>query len=159
MRITRTTLTAVLGLALIAASAPTAAAASTLREPVDPVIVEMLEEVPGGVLVDADHAVLPELDMELRTASAANGIAARAVGSCATGRLCAYDDYNRTGRTLSWGTCGNIAIPSSFVTRSAANARTSGSMEVRSGTTVRATIAANSWANVYGSANNILCYL
>ena len=60
---------------------------------------------------------------------------------------------------LSWGSCTTITIPSSFATRSAANARTSGYMQVRNGASVLATINANAWGNVSGSATNIRCFL
>ncbi len=161
MKRTRMMLAAVVGLVLIVASAPAAAPASEGREPVDPQIVQLLKEVPGGVLIDGDHAVWPELDMEFTAAGAAasSGVSARAVGSCATGRICAYSAYNLGGSILSWASCGNIAIPSSFAARSVANARTSGYLNVRNGASVVATVSANSWGNVYSASNNILCYL
>lgn len=157
MRRARVWMSALVGLVLLVGSAPVAAAAA--EEPVDPQILELLEEVPGGVLIDGDHAVWPELDMEYSAATSAAGFSARAVGPCSTGRICAYTGYNLTGGTLSWGTCGNIAIPSSFITRSVANARTSGYLRVRNGSTILATVYANGSSNVYGSANNIICYL
>jgi hypothetical protein len=133
---------------------------TTDREPVDPQIVQLLKEVPGGVLIDGSHAVWPELDMEYTSADAGGADAtARAVGSCATGRICAYNAYNLGGGMLSWTNCGNIAIPGSFSARAVANARTSGYLRVRSGTTVVTTVSANSWGNVYSTSNNIICYL
>jgi len=150
-------LTAVLvALALVVTGGPTVAAA---EEPVDPQLSQLLEEVPGGVVTDGGSAVWPKLDMEYRPAPASSRVAARSVGSCATGRICAYNASNLGGGMLSWGSCTTITIPSSFATRSAANARTSGYMQVRNGASVLATINANAWSNVSGSATNIRCFL
>lgn len=143
-------------LALVAAGGPAVAAA---EEPVDPQLAQLLDEVPGGVMIDGDRAVWPELDMEYSAGAAAPRAVARSVGSCATGRICAYNATNLGGGILSWGSCTTIAIPSSFATRSAANARTSGYMQVRNGSSVLATVTANSWSNVSGSATNIRCFL
>lgn len=150
-------LTAVLiALALIATGG---SAASAAEEPVDPQLVQLLDEVPGGVVIDGGRAVWPELDMAYSAGTAASRTVARSVGSCATGRICAYNAANLGGGVLSWGSCTTITIPSSFATRSAANARTSGYMQVRNGTTVLATVGANAWSNVSGSATNIRCFL
>ncbi|MFJ6547693.1 MULTISPECIES: hypothetical protein [unclassified Microbacterium] len=150
-------LTAVLlALALVAMGGPAVAAT---EEPVDPQLTRLLDEVPGGVVIDGGSAVWPELDMEYRPAAVTPRAAARAVGSCATGRICAYNASNLGGGVLSWGSCTTISIPSSFATRSAANARTSGYMQVRNGTSVLASVNANAWSNVSGSATNIRCFL
>lgn len=146
-------------LAVLLAGAGAPAAATGAEEPLDPLMVRILEEVPGGVVVDAGTAVWPELDMEYTARTDGSGVTTRAVGNCATGRICAYRELNRLGSMLSWGSCTTITIPSSFTTRSAANARTSGYLQVRSGSTVRATVSANSWGNVSGSSDNIRCFL
>lgn len=140
---------------------PDAASASLDDEPTDPVLAQLLAEVPGGVRIGQDGAVWPELDMEYRAASAAerSDRSARSVGPCATGRICAYRGLSLTGGVLSWGTCGNIPIPSSFVVRSVAHARTSGYVRVRNGTTTVVTVSAGSSADVLSSVNNLGCYL
>ncbi|MFD6818280.1 hypothetical protein ACFV3I_11650 [Microbacterium sp. NPDC059771] len=159
MRRTRATMAALVGLVLVLTGVPTAASAAANPDAVDPQAAQLLEEVPGGELVAPGHVVWPELDMEFVAASGSSGLSARSVGSCSTGRICAYTAYNLSGSILSWGSCGSIAIPSTFVTRSIANARTSGYAQARNGSTVLATAYANGSANVYGSANNIRCYL
>lgn len=74
---------ALLGLVITLGASPANAAVDGPE--VDPLVAAVLEEVPGGVLIDATHAVWPELGMELSVPSASR-ITARSVGSCATGR-------------------------------------------------------------------------
>lgn len=143
---------------LLLTPAPAGATAAVGDDQLDPVMVELLREVPGGEIIDAGHAVWPELDMALIIPQSSEA-AARSVGLCATGKICAYDQVNRGGRVLTWGVCGPISVPSGFAARSAANARTSGHMNVRNGTSVLVSISANTWANFSGTATNILCYI
>lgn len=149
----------VVGLALALAGTGGPVAAAAAEEPsLDPLMVRILEEVPGGVVIDAGSAVWPKLDMEYTSSSETVRTMARAVGTCATGRICAYRELNRVGAMLSWGSCTTITIPTSFPTKSAANARTSGYAQVRNGSSVLATISANAWSNVSGSPSNIRCF-
>jgi hypothetical protein len=146
---------ALLGLVFALSAAP---AHADTRDKVDPLVAAMLEEVPGGVLIDSTHAVWPELDMEL-SVPGASGMAARSVGSCATARICAYNAASLSGGSLSFGTCVTHTIPASFSAKSVANARTSGSVQVRNGSTVLTTIGSNSWSNVSGTVTNLRCLL
>lgn len=148
---------AVLGLVMTLGAAPAMAAVQDDRE-VDPLVAAMLEEVPGGVLLDANHAVWPELDMELRVPGA-SGITARSVGSCATGKICAYNSSSLGGGALTFGTCAVHAIASSFTVKSVANARSGGYVQVRNGTSVVKTVNAGTWGNVSGTVTNLRCVL
>lgn len=149
--------TAVLGLLIALGPAPANASVQGDGE-VDPQVAAMLEEVPGGVLIDATHAEWPELGMELAVATE-SGVSARAVQNCATGRICAYSGTSLAGSSLTFTVCGVIAIPSSFSVKSVANARTSGFTQVRNGTSVLATVSAGSWGNVSGTVTNLRCVL
>jgi len=155
----RTMIAVAAGFLLAVAMVAPASASSGDEQPVDvdPQVARMLEEVPGGVLVDAKHAVWPELHMELIVPSSASSLARAAVGSCATGLICLYDGYSLSGTKLTFGTCGISTVPSSFATRSLANARSSGYTQARNGTTVLATASAGGWTNVYGTTTNIRC--
>lgn len=132
-----------------------AAVAADGGSAVDPKIAAVMTEVPGGVVVDYHHAVWPALDMAMAV-PILNGVTAYSVGSCATGKVCAYDQTALTGASLTWGTCSSFTI-SAFTVRSIADARTSGYVQARYGTTVRATAAAGAWANVSGSVDNVRC--
>jgi hypothetical protein len=154
----RASLSVLIGLALTAGAPTVAGAAETADDAVDPLIMRVLEEVPGGVVLDEHHAVWPRIDMAMAVPDDVRS-ASRAAAACSSGRICAFNAYNRAGAQLSWGSCGNIPIPSSFATRSTQNARGSGHMIVRNGSSVLATVYAGGWVNITGSANNIVCYL
>ena len=143
---------------MIALGAGPAGAAVQDEPELDPQVVAMLEEVPGGVVIDATHAVWPELDMELRVVPA-SGFAARSVGACATGKICAFNATSLGGSVLSFGTCTTHAVPSSFGTKSVANARSSGYVQARNGSTVLKTVYAGGWSNVTGTVTNLRCSL
>lgn len=116
-------------------------------------IAAVMAEVPGGVLVDENHAVWAELGMEMETPEDA---APFAVGGCSTGYVCVFDSYNAQGAKISWSTCSNPTV-SSFTVRSIANARSTGYAQARYSTAVRATANAGAYANVYASVNNVRC--
>lgn len=160
MASSRIVLTGLLVAGLLTLSAPAAASAATHHDPVDPQIVQMLEEIPGGVLIDARHAVWPALDMEVVVPAPGGSAASRAVGACATGRICAYSGGSMSGTTVSWGTCGTLSVPSGFVPRSLANARTSGYAQARTSSGgVLATANAGAWVGVGGTATTVRCVL
>lgn len=134
-------------------AAPAAVAATEPGEGAEPQIVEMLDAVPGGILIDSTHAVWPELDMEMTVQSGT----ARAVEGCSTGKICAFNAYFADGNFLSFGTCGIHSIPSVFSVKSVANARSSGTAPARNGTTVPKTISAGTFQNTSGTVTNIRC--
>ena len=124
---------------------------------IEPLILKVLAEVPGGEIVDSQRAVWSEIGMELFVPRS-DGVSARAaVGSCANGKVCVYTASALSGARLSWSTCGVLTVPSSFSARSIADARSSGYAQARNGATVLATAAANSWANFGGTATNVRC--
>ncbi len=164
MRRSRTLVAVLAGLLFTAALTSPAAADSEGEADVDPLIAEMLAEVPGGVLVDSDHAVWPELGMELEVpalsaSDRSSSFSTASVGSCATGSVCVFSGYSLGGAKLSWGVCGIHSIPSSFTARSVAHARSSGYTQARNGTTVVATAYVNGWANIYSYVSNVRCVL
>ncbi len=124
---------------------------------------EMLEAVPGGVVIDEYHAVWPDLEMEMTVAPAeseayaARSAALAAVGACATGKVCAVSLSATNGSKLSWGTCNTSFPVGTFTVRSIADARSSGYVQAKYGTTVRATAYAGGWSNVYGTVSRISC--
>lgn len=135
-------------------SLPQAASASTSDVSAEPRIAAVMAEVQGGVLLDANHAVWPELGMAMETPP--DGTSPFAVGGCVTGYVCVFDAANAAGAKISWSSCANPTV-SSFTVRSIANARLSGYAQARYGTTVRATANAGAYANVFSSVNNVRC--
>ncbi len=132
-----------------------ASAASADTGEVAPEVAYALKVEPGGVSVDYWNAVWPKLDMTLTVPST---VSRAAVGKCASGRVCAFNGYGASGTYLSWGSCGSHSTSAlSGSVRSIANARSSGTLKARNGTTVLATAGAGSSANVYGSTTNVYC--
>ncbi len=150
----------VLGLIISAmAVAPAVAEEPPDGPDADPRIVEMMDEVPGGMLLDANHAVWPALDMEMTVPGAHAGSTFRSVGACRDGRVCVFSGYSLSGALLSWGSCGDHSIPSNFTALSLANARSSGYTQARNGGSVSATAYAGGWANIVGAATYVRCVL
>lgn len=117
-----------------------------------PDIAAALAEVPGGVVVDAHHAVWPELGMSVDAPSEDD----RAVGSCATGNVCAFSGTGLSGTRVSWSTCGTYAP--GITVRSIANARSAGYVQARTSSgSVLATAIAGSSANVSGAVADVRC--
>lgn len=138
-------------LALFGGSNP----ASAAEREVAPEVAYALEVEPGGIVVDYWHATWPKLDMTLTVPSE---VTRAAIGNCASGRVCAFNGYGASGAYLSWGSCGSHSTAAlSGSVRSIANARSSGTLRARNGTTVVASAAAGSSANVYGTTTNIYC--
>ncbi len=144
-------LTVVAAVTAVIFSAP-AAYATDATVPRDD-IAAVMDAVPGGVLIDADHAEWPSIGMEMTSAEAATTYS---VGSCATGSVCAFSGSNLSGSKLSWSTCGTFTI-SAFTVRSIADARSTGYLQARNGTTVVATAYAGGSANVFGTVTNVRC--
>lgn len=145
---------AALSAALVLALTPALGANAAEITP-DPQIAAVMAELPGGQLIDSHHATWPALGMEMTVPG--TGVAPLTVGGCATGSVCAFGSLAATGAKLSWTTCGNPSIPSSFTVRSIADARSSGYLQARNGTTVVATANAGSWTNVYATTTNVRC--
>lgn len=129
--------------------------ASAETERVAPEVAFALQVQPGGVVVDYWHAEWPELGMTLTVPSTS---ARAAVGACANGRVCAFNGYGATGSFLSWSGCGSHSTAAlSGSVRSIGNARSSGTLHARNGSSVVASAAPGKSANVYATVTNIYC--
>lgn len=133
------------------------AAATEHREPVHPDVAYALAAEPGGVATSYTTAEWAATGMKLEVPT----VTARAVGSCATGSICAFSGTGIGGTKLSWSTCGSKSTSALERVGSIANARSSGSLQARQGTTVRASVGSNAYTNVavgYQTAiTNIFC--
>lgn len=124
----------------------------TEPDSIHPDIADALRRVPGGVVIDATHAEWPELDMSIDVPTDEE----RAVGSCATGNVCAFNGTGLSGTRVSWSTCGTYSP--GITVRSIANARSAGYAQARSSSgSVLATAIAGSWANVSGTVADVRC--
>ncbi|MDT0117287.1 peptidase inhibitor family I36 protein [Microbacterium sp. PRF11] len=117
-----------------------------------PDIAAALAEIPGGEAIDARHARWPELGMTMDAPEEHE----RAVGSCATGNVCAFSGTGLSGTRVSWSSCGTYAP--GITVRSIANARSAGYLQARTSSgSVLATAIAGSWANVSGVTADVRC--
>lgn len=124
----------------------------TEPEALHPDIAAALEKIPGGVVIDANHAEWPDLGMRMDVP----GHGDKAVGSCATGNVCAFNGTGLTGTRVSWSSCGTNSP--GMTVRSIANARSAGYAQARSSSgSVLATAIAGSWANVSGTVADVRC--
>jgi len=145
------TVLAVLTTAILLTITPIAAHADAL----DPQITAALQAVPGGEALDDHTAYWPDLSMTLTVPDTR---LRAAVGTCPNGSVCAFGGVSLTGSRLSWTTCGTFSTTALGVpVRSIADARSTGSLQARNGTTVVATAIAQSWASVTGTSDNVKC--
>ena len=145
------TILAVLTTAILLAITPIAAHADS----VDPQITAALQAVPGGEVLDDHTAYWPALTMTL---TVSDRRLREAVGACPNGSVCAFGGVSLTGSRLSWTTCSTFSTTALGVpVRSIADARSTGSLQARNGTTVVATANAQSWASVTSASDNVKC--
>jgi hypothetical protein len=119
----------------------------------DPEVAYALEHEPGGFLLNAHEAYWPEHQMTMTSSYALE----QAVGTCATGNICAYSAINLGGAQLSWSSCmshSTAALPS---VQSIANARSTGTLHARNGGTVVASASAGQQANVWSTVTDVQC--
>ncbi|MDY0910726.1 MULTISPECIES: hypothetical protein [Microbacterium] len=151
----RTLVTVALVTALVVGAPTSVVAAEESGQDVHPSVAFALDAEPGGVATGYGSAEWPELGMTLEVSLV------RAVGTCATGSICAYSEGGMAGTKLTWTTCGSKSTSALSTVGSIANARSSGTLSAREGTTVRASAAANTYANVplaYRTAiTNVYC--
>lgn len=115
-----------------------------------------INAVPGGTVVDEYTVVWPDLGMELSVPSPL----ARSVGSCATGQYCAYSAADGNGARLSFGVCTVVSTSALGSVGSVANARSSGSVQARSGAgVVLGTAVSGTRVNVSGAVSTLRCTL
>ncbi len=137
---------------LMSALAVPAANASQITP--DDQIAYALAHEPGGYATGAHTAYWPDLD---ETMTSSEAITTQSVGSCGTGSVCAYGGYSLTGAKLSWSSCGTHSTAALPSTGSIADARSSGSLQARNGSTVVATAKAGGQANVWSTVTNVKC--
>lgn len=126
-------------LALVGAPSPVSAEDTVL---VHPDIAYALIAEPGGVATSWSTAEWPALGMTMTVP------VARSVGTCDTGFICAYSGAGQAGSRLDWTSCGSKSTAALLTVGSIANARSSGTLQARQGTTVRASATAGNAANV-----------
>ncbi|MDM4764403.1 peptidase inhibitor family I36 protein [Galbitalea sp. SE-J8] len=143
-RIKPALLAAIGALILLLIPTPASAETTTLQDQVDTILAQH----PGGTQI-ASNAISWE-DGEITLTLPAEGlIGALAVGTCETGRYCAFSGYSYTGTKLSFSACSIGGTSNSLgllgnAPHSVANARSSGTVQARNGSTTVFSLGANS---------------
>lgn len=91
---------------------------------------------------------------------AVHQIAPFAIGGCDSGKYCAYSATLYSGRKLSFSTCPSTHTSFSALggpVRSVANSRSSGTVRVYGGSTLKATLSPNSGASNVSGVTKITC--
>lgn len=140
--VTSATLAVTVLLSLVAPFAASAdePASDALQQRID----SILTQYPGGMQTAANEVSWDDGDIVL-TLDSGNGIGPLAVGSCETGKYCAYSGIGLSGSKITFTTCGTTQSTSPIGTvRSLANARSSGRIEAKSsGGIVLASLGSN----------------
>lgn len=139
---------AIVAAALLVLGAGTAAVAAE-PESFHPDVQYALAAEPGGIATSYTTAVWPALGMSLTVSTN------RAVGACPTGYICAYSGAAQAGTELRWNSCGSKSTAGIGSVGSISNARASGTLQARQGTTVLASAVAGATTTV-GAANRLL---
>jgi hypothetical protein len=136
--------------ALVAVIALTPAAANAAvappdREPLQARINAVMKANPGGVQIADDQVAWSDGDVVLTLEGGSNQ---RSIGSCSTGSYCAWSAITYTGIKLSFSACSLAGSSSSLAplgtnARSLADARTTGTLKVKNGSTLVWNMAAN----------------
>lgn len=141
---------AALAIAVSLAPAPGAATAPDIH----PEILHALNAVPGGQATTATSAEWPELGITFTVDLPTT----RAVGSCATGLICAYRNGSLGGARITFSGCSTWSTTGFGAVGSVANARTSGWANARNTAgTVLTHVPYGTWANVPAGVASIAC--
>jgi hypothetical protein len=142
--------------ALLSMSGPAHAHNLELQEQVDVI----LKQNPGSkqtgpnevTMVGGDPVLTLDVDEDLLS------FAAKAVGSCPSGKFCAYSSIGYNGSVLTYSTCtSNHSVAGLSAVRSIANSRASGTVRAYKGSTLLATVAAGTGKDVSAGSTKLTC--
>ena len=146
---------------VVGLSVPAAHAApdNPLQERIDAV----LKAFPGGTQVGDDSVSWQKGDI-LLTLEGGSSSSARSIGTCLTGTYCAWSGLSYTGSKLTFAACSaggisNSLAPLATNARSLANARSSGTVKARNGSTVVYVLAASTGVpSNSATLTNMICF-
>jgi hypothetical protein len=140
-------------LLVLAGVTPAHAEASAVQDRIDQVLVDYggTQSSWNQVSWDGGAIVLTVVDP--------TGPQTFSIGPCAAGKYCAYSGTSYTGSVLTFSTCttGNSVAALGQV-RSIANSRTSGTVRAYNGSTLVATVSANTGKTpISGTVSTVSC--
>jgi hypothetical protein len=145
---------------LLIAASP---AAATPSSPLQAEVERLLDLTPGGTQLD-DHTISWEDGQVIVTVAVPTEIVARAIASCPTGYYCAWTAPGFSGSSIWLASCtvggsAHSLAPLGGVARSFANARTSGTVTVKNGSSVVDTLTPSSGrSSVTYASTAMVCF-
>jgi hypothetical protein len=144
---------------LLITASPAAATPSPLQAEVE----RLLDLTPGGIQLD-DRTISWDDGQVIVTVAAPTEMVARAIASCPTGYYCAWTASGYTGSSIWLASCSvggstNSLAPLGAAARSFANARTSGTVKVKNGSSVVDTLTPSSGrSSVTYASTAMVCF-
>lgn len=137
---------------------PVPAVATASPDDVQVRIDQILERYPGGVQISENAVVWDDGDVLLTLNSDLAATTRGSVGKCANGKFCVFSNAGGSGSSLSFSTCGVKDVsPLGAPVRSIANARSSGSVTAKNGSSTVLTVAAGKRVNTTKTVTTVQC--
>lgn len=154
MKLFRLIASATIGIGLVLVPALQAHALSST----DAQIAHAMAAVPGGVQSSPNEVVWPDGSRLVVVGNDPWGPTPAAATACPTGKFCAYANTNGTGTRLEFTACpSSNSLAALEATLSIANARSSGTVTGRNGSTIVVTAAAGTTKNVTKTIDKLVC--
>lgn len=143
--------------AALATATPTLAAPATAPTSMQQRVNTALIETPGGIQTAWNEISWDNGDVVL-TIAPEGLITASTVGTCESGKFCAYAKASYSGTKLTFSTCtSGLSVTALPQVRSIANARSSGTVTAYNGSTLVTTVAAGTGKNTTGTITSLSC--
>lgn len=144
-------------LAALVAGLGFVAPASAITDPTQTRIDYVLANYPGGVQTEWNEVSWGGGDVVLTVAG--SGVQSRAaVGTCASGKHCVYSSPGLLGSKLTFSTCSNQSVSAlGGPVKSVANARSSGTVTAKNGSTAVLSVAPGAYKNTSATVTQVSC--
>lgn len=122
-------------------------------------IAYALQAAPGGTQTARNQVTWPDGTV-LTVETAASPTRAAAASSCPSGKFCAFTDLNGAGTHLDFSACPSTNSVAALIrVWSITNARSSGTVTGRNGSTVVVTVNPGATKNVTKTIDKVVCAL
>ena len=133
------------------------APASATTNPTQTHIDSVLANYPGGIQTGWNEVSWDDGDVVL-TVALGDVHARAAVGTCANGKHCVYSSPGLLGSKLTFSTCSNQSVSAlGGPVKSVANARSSGTVTAKNGSTPVLSIAPGAYKNTSATVTQVSC--
>ncbi|WP_454296678.1 hypothetical protein [Salana multivorans] len=145
------------GVVALLIATPASAVGDEVHESMDQRVARVLEENPGGLRTGWNEVSWRD-GAAVLTLADGTGVPARASSTCGNGRICVYSGKSGGGDQFAFSGCGphSVSVLGAPV-RSVENARASGSVVVKNGSTIVKIVDAGDTSNVTGTVTTVGC--